>query len=184
MLAGDVLIGTYTLEVTAVNLYTWLVGKHLHQDTCLGAVEAGANLCVVALTVLEGVQAVVVVVTCSVLNLVELRVDAVAQSVWLTEVHWSALNRLDLACGDIKLVAWSKVISVYIQYHVVSGLCKVAAKVVVVVVGLVNDSWLVGLSLPSHIQHIVGCKLVGGNSHYLAGESVFAISSYDGKLQD
>ncbi len=32
----------------------------------------------------------------------------------------------------------------YIQYHVVSGLCKVAAQVVVVVIGLIDDSWLVG----------------------------------------
>ena len=64
-LAGDILISTYALEVSAINLYTRLVGKHLHQDTGLGAVEAGAYGLVVALTVLIGVQTVVMVVTCT-----------------------------------------------------------------------------------------------------------------------
>ena len=77
-LAGNILIGTYALEVTAVNLNTRLVGKHLHEDTGLGAVKACANLSVVALTILIGIQAEVVVVASSVLNLVEAALDAVA----------------------------------------------------------------------------------------------------------
>ena len=72
MLTGNLGIGTYTLEITAVNLYTRLVGIHLHKDTSLRRVEASANLCVVALTILIGVQTEVVVITSGVLNLVEL----------------------------------------------------------------------------------------------------------------
>ena len=35
MLAGNILIGTDALEVTAIYLYARLVGKHLHEDACL-----------------------------------------------------------------------------------------------------------------------------------------------------
>ena len=92
VLADDRGIGTDTLEVTAVDLYTRLVGEHLHEDTRLGAVKAGSNLCVVALTGLIGVQAEVVVITCGILYLVEVRLDAVADGMRLTEVHGCAFN--------------------------------------------------------------------------------------------
>ena len=72
MLVLDVQLVANTLEVTAVNLYARLVGEHLHEDTCLGAVEACADLSIIALTVLIGVQTPVVVVTTGILNLVEL----------------------------------------------------------------------------------------------------------------
>ena len=69
MFVLDVQFVADTLEVTAVHLYTGLVGKHLHEDTGLGAIEAGTYLCVVTLAVLEGVQTPVVVVTTGILNL-------------------------------------------------------------------------------------------------------------------
>ena len=68
----DVQLVAHTLEVTAVDLYTRLVGEHLHEDTGLRAVKAGADLSVVALAVLIGVQTPVVVVTTGILNLIEL----------------------------------------------------------------------------------------------------------------
>ena len=39
VLADDVGILAYTLEVAAIYLNTWLVGEHLHEDTSLGRVE-------------------------------------------------------------------------------------------------------------------------------------------------
>ena len=71
MLAGNILVRTYALEVTTIYLYTWLVGKHLHQDTCLGRVETCTYLSIVALAILECIQAEIMVVTCGILNLVE-----------------------------------------------------------------------------------------------------------------
>ena len=38
-LADDVGILANTLEVTAIHLYTRLVGEHLHKDTSLGTVK-------------------------------------------------------------------------------------------------------------------------------------------------
>ena len=92
MLADDVGIGTDTLEVSAINLYTGLVGKHLHEDARLRRVEAGANLSVIALTVFIGVQAEIMVITCGVLNLIEVGLNAIANGVWGTEVHWGAFH--------------------------------------------------------------------------------------------
>lgn len=94
VLVLDVQFVANTLEVSAVYLYTRLVGEHLHEDTGFRRIEAGADLCVVALTVLECVQTPVVVVTTGILNLVKLRLDAVANSVRCTEVHRRTLNRL------------------------------------------------------------------------------------------
>ena len=71
MLPDNIGIAANTLEVSAVHLYTRLVGEHLHEDTCLWRIERCADLRVVTLTVLEGIQAVVVVVTSSILNLVK-----------------------------------------------------------------------------------------------------------------
>ena len=88
---GNVLIGAYTLEIAAVNLYTRLVGKHLHEDTCLGTVKAGTNLSIITLTVFICVQTEVVVVACSVLDLIKTALNAVANGVWSTEIHWSSL---------------------------------------------------------------------------------------------
>ncbi len=52
VLVLDVQFVANTLEITTVYLYTRLVGKHFHEDTSLGRIEAGANLCVVALAIL------------------------------------------------------------------------------------------------------------------------------------
>ena len=49
MLVLDVQFVADTLEVTAVDLHTRLVGIHLHEDTGLGAVEAGADLILLGL---------------------------------------------------------------------------------------------------------------------------------------
>ena len=68
----DVWLVANALEVTAVNLYARLVGKHLHKDACLGRVKACTNLCVVAFAILVGVQTPVVIETMCILNLVEL----------------------------------------------------------------------------------------------------------------
>ena len=111
---GDVLVGTYALEISTIYLYTRLVGEHFHEDTGLRRIEAGAYLCIVALVVLEGVQAEVVVVASGVLNLIELRLDAVAESMRGTEIHGSALHRLDLTRGDVEFVAGGEVIGINI----------------------------------------------------------------------
>ena len=71
VLARDLGIRTYTLEVAAIYLNTWLVGKHLHKDTSLWRVKTCTNLCVVTLTVLKSIQTEIVIVTCSILNLVK-----------------------------------------------------------------------------------------------------------------
>ena len=71
VLVLDIQLVSNTLEVAAVDLYTRLIGKHLHEDAGLGAIEACADLCVVALAVLIGVQTPVVVVTTGILNLIE-----------------------------------------------------------------------------------------------------------------
>ena len=146
LLVVDIHLVAYTLEVTAIDLHTWLVGEHLHKDACLRRVEAGTYLCVITLAILESVQAEVVVIACGILNLVELRLDTVTQSMWGTEVHRCTLYRLDLTCGDVKCVAGSEVVGIYIKYHVVGGLCEVTTQVVVVVVGLIDDGRLVCLS--------------------------------------
>ena len=44
VLADDVGIAPNTLEVTAVDLDTRLIGINLEQDACLSAVEAGCHL--------------------------------------------------------------------------------------------------------------------------------------------
>ena len=72
VLAEDSGISTNTLEIAAVNLNTWLVGKHLHEDTSLGRIEAGTYLCVIALTILVSVQTEIVVIASRILDLVEL----------------------------------------------------------------------------------------------------------------
>ena len=92
MLVLDIQFVADTLEVTAVHLNTRLVGEHLHENTGLGAVKAGTYLLVVALSFRKGVQTPVVVVTTGILDLVELRLDAVAEGMRRTEVHRGTLH--------------------------------------------------------------------------------------------
>ena len=105
----DIWLVADALEVAAIDLNTRFVGVHLHEDACYGTVEACTYDGVVALAVLIGVQTPVVVVTTSVLNLVELRLDAIANGVSLAEIHRSTLHGLNLACGDVQLVRRSEV---------------------------------------------------------------------------
>ncbi len=63
VLAGN----TCALEVTGVNLDSWLIGEDLEEDSALWRVEACAYGLVVALAILIGIQTPVMVVTCSVL---------------------------------------------------------------------------------------------------------------------
>ena len=100
------------------------------------------------------------------------------------EVHRCALNWHDLASGDIELITWGEIVSIYIKHHIIARLREVAAQVIIVVVGLINDGWLVGFCLPSHVECVVGSQFVSGYSHHLAGESVLAVGSHDGQLQD
>ena len=86
----DVRLVANALEVAAIDLNARLVGVHLHEDARCGTVEAGTNDGVVALAVLIGVQTPVVVVTTGILNLVELRLDAVANGVSVAEVRCTA----------------------------------------------------------------------------------------------
>jgi hypothetical protein len=71
MLADNCGISANTLEVSAVDLDTGLVGVHFHKDARLGRVKAGAYLCVVTFAILEGVQAEIMVITSGILNLVK-----------------------------------------------------------------------------------------------------------------
>ena len=180
VLADDVSILANTLEVARVNLYARLVGAHFHQDAGLGAPKGSANLCVVTI----GVQTVVVVVTGSVSNLVVGRVDRVANGVGLAEVHSGTLHVPNLACGDVQLVRSSELVCIHIQYLIVGSLSEIATQVVVVVIGLVDDSLLVGSSLPSHIQRIVCCELVGSSSCYCARETILSVCCNNGQLQN
>ena len=49
VLAGN----TCSLEVTGVNLDSWLVGEYFEEDSALRRVEAGANSLVIALAILD-----------------------------------------------------------------------------------------------------------------------------------
>ena len=122
MLADNVGISTNALEISGINLYTRFIGVHLHEDTCLGRIEAGTYLCVVTLTILKGVQAEIVVIASGILNLVELALDAVTNSMWGAEIHWSSFHRLNLASGDVELVAGCEVVGIDIEYLIVSSL--------------------------------------------------------------
>ena len=101
-----------------------------------------------------------------------------------TEIHGGTLNRLDLSCRNVELVAGCEVVGIHIQYHVVGSILEVAVQIVIVVVGLVDNGLLVGSSLPGHIQRVVRCHLIGSNGRHLSGESVLTVFSYDGQLQD
>lgn len=67
VLADDVGITTYTLEITGIYLYTRLVSIHLHEDACLGRIQACTYLSVITF----GVQTEIMVISCGILNLVE-----------------------------------------------------------------------------------------------------------------
>ena len=124
------------------------------------------------------------VVARSVLNLVELGVDRVTDSVRSAEVHSCTLYRLDFASGNVQFVARSEVVGIHVKYLVISCLCKVAAQIVVVVVCLVDDCRLVSLCFPCHVQCIAIHYLVGCDGSHLAWESVLTIFSDDGQFQD
>jgi hypothetical protein len=55
VLTNDVGIFANTLEVTAIDLYARLVGEHLHEDACLGTVQRGTDLSIIALAILIGI---------------------------------------------------------------------------------------------------------------------------------
>ena len=59
---------------------------------------------------------------------------------------------------------------------------QVTAKIIVVVVRLVDDSGLVGLCLPSDVEGAAD-NLIGSCSSNCAGESILAILSHDGQTQ-
>ncbi len=184
VLADDVGISTDTLEVTTVNLYTRLVGEHLHEDTGLRRVEAGTYLCVVTLTILICVQAEIVVIACSVLNLIKVRLDAVANGMRRAEIHRGALYRLYFTRGDVELVTRGEVVGIHIEHLIVTGLGEVSTEIVVVVVGLIDDGRTICLSLPCHVEDVVCRYLVSRDSHHLAGESILSVSSHNRQLQD
>ena len=98
MLAGN----TCALEVTCINLDSWLIGEDFKEDSALWRVEACADGLVVALAILIGVQTPVVVVTCSVLDLVEAVIYLLANLGRSAEVHWSSFYVLDFTCWNIE----------------------------------------------------------------------------------
>ena len=67
---------------------------------------------------------------------------------------------------------------------VVAGLGEVATQIVVVVIGLIDDRGLIGLSLPGHVEDVVGSDLVSRDCHHLAREAVLAVSSHNRQFQD
>ena len=99
-----------------------------------------------------------------------------------TEVHRRALNGKNLSSRHIAEVSLGEVVGIHVEHLVVAGVLQVAAQVVVVVVGLVDDGRLVSLSLPRDVQRVVVCNLVGGDGSNGAGESVLAVLGHDGKL--
>ena len=103
------------LEVAGIYLYARLVGVHLKEDAGNRRIKCGANLSVVALTVLICVKTPVVVVTGSILYLLECSVnDSLLYGVWLAEVHRGSFYRSYLACCHIGLVGWCVVVSINI----------------------------------------------------------------------
>ena len=182
MLTDNGCIGTDTLEITTVDLYAGFISKHLHKDAGLRTVETGTDYRIVALTVLLGVQAEVVIITCCILDLVKVGLDTVTDSMRSTEIHRGSLYGLDLTCGNVEFVARGEIVGIHIEYLVIAGLSEVATQIVVVVVRLVDDGRTIALSLPGHVEDVVGSDLVGSDSHHFARESVLTIVSDDGQF--
>ena len=51
-------------------------------------------------------------------------------------------------------------------------------------VGLVDDSFLVGLSLPSDVEHVVTGQRIGCDSCYCSRETVLTVFCHNGQLQN
>ena len=129
---SDLSFAVYALEVTSIALNAWLIGIHLHEDAGLGRIERSADLGVVTC----GVEAEVVVDTAtSILYLIEVSADGLADGSRLTEVEYGTLDWLDLAGWDVEGIRWGEVVGIEHEQHVGAWLVEVAVEVVVVVVG-------------------------------------------------
>ena len=183
---SDVWLIADALEVTSIALNTWLICKHLHEDTSLWRIERSTNLCIITLTVLVCVQTEVMVNTAvSVLDLVKINLtNCIADSVRCGEVEWSILNRLNLTCWDVERVRRSEVISIEIENHISTYAIEVTVEVVIVVVCLIDDSLLICCSLPSHIESIVCCHLIYSCSSHVTWITILSVSSSDCELED
>ena len=163
------------LEVARVDLQARFVGEHFEQDARLGRVEAGGYFGHVALAVLEGVQAPVVVVARGILDLFECRVAGLADGLGLAEVHRRALHALDFARGDIEFVARCEAVGIDVHHLVEGILRRVAAQVEIGVIGHVDHGLLVGRGLKGDVERVVAFHGVGGLGLHRAGETVVAV---------
>ena len=177
MLAGN----TCSLEVTGVNLDSWLVGEYFEEDSALRRVEAGANSLVIALAILIGVQAPVMVVTCSVLNLVEAVIYLLANLCWSTEIHWSSFYVLNLSCWNVKRICRCEIISIDVHNLVETFLGWVAIQVEVAMVCHVDHSLLIGSCTKFNVKRIVALNCIFSSSSYVAWETILTILRIDGK---
>ena len=162
-------------EVARVNLYARFVGIDLHQDTRLGAIDAGSHLCVVALRV----QTPVVIEAVAVLDLLEVKVrDVLSHRVSCAEVHRRAFNGSYLACGHEGVIDRRVVVCVHIELVVGDELRWVAVQVEVAVVGHVDDGRGVGRCRVQDVEHIVIVQAIGRVSSHRAREVVVAVGTY------
>ena len=109
-------------EVTGVNLYAWLVGVFLEEDTCCRRINAYCELGDVTCSV----EHPVVVVTVSENELVVILVDVLTDSLRSAEIERSTLYRTHFAGRDEVLVCRSECVCIHIKNHVSSLYCVVS----------------------------------------------------------
>ena len=175
MLAGN----ACALEVTSVNLNTWLVGEYLEQDAALWRIEASAYCLVIALAILICIQTPVVVVTSSVLDLVEAVIHLLANLCRSAEIHWSFLYTLDFTCWNVQAISWCELICIDVHHLVETFLRRIAIQIEVAMVGHVDNSFLICCCTKFDIECIITLHCIFSSSCHITRETILAILCLD-----
>ena len=110
-------------EVTCVHLQTWFCGVNLHGTTTNWIFDASSKA---HLAFFLLIQYIVVVVTRTILNLLVVRVDVLADWLWSAEIEWCTLYLQDFTCWDRLLIYRQIVVCVNLTDDVVDGWCWVS----------------------------------------------------------
>ena len=110
--------------------------------------------------------------------------DTVTYSMRSAEIHCSTSYRKNLTRCHVGSVRGSEIISINIEYLVITRFGEITTKIVVVVVGHVDDRFLVGSGFPNDVKGVVGSYLISGSGGNSTGESIFSVWSYDGEFEN
>lgn len=159
-------------EVARIDLDSRLIGVLFQGYAGLGAVKLGREDGVVSL----GVEDPVVVISLSVVELVIIGIDVLANELCLAEIHRGPFDRSDLAGGHERVVHRGEIGGVDVKLIILDAVIgRISGKVEIGMVGHVDDRGLVGGGLVTDVDGVVLRKGEGHIGRDMAREVGFSV---------